>query len=74
MIGALRAPSAHARVSAKCRQAARKEEPVRLWSLENDLDNAAAQLWGITPKELEAIQAEVSPESDEGADAAALED
>jgi hypothetical protein len=44
------------KLSEKCHAAAAKEDFDRIAALESEIDLAAAQLWGITDKELKAIQ------------------
>jgi hypothetical protein len=63
-----------AQISLKCHNAARNDKSVELKHLETELDKAAAQLWGITSKELAAIQNEVRAEANERLEGAQPED
>ncbi len=44
------------KLSEKCRAAAAGEDFDQIAALESEIDEAAAHLWGITDKELKAIQ------------------
>lgn len=66
--------NAIAKLAAKCRREAANDGLAQLARHESELDQVAAELWGITPDELSAIRAELSPESESDEEAEAKED